>query len=178
MTKLKVMARKIKCKDPQDPRRDEIYFITAIGGKSNITKTIRGVSRGSEFENVVLFDDEFDTENNSPIIVTFTEERALKDDGDFAKALEKVATQAVGFAKKKLATTPVSAVIATIGGWVLDNVISLAKYIFQDQVLATKVIPLPYDPEFQGKVYDYKIKAKKKDFPSYDYSIDLEIKFE
>ena len=72
MTKLRVIAVKIKCKDPQDPRRDEIYFITAIGGKSNTTKTIRGVSRGSKFEDIVLFDDEFDTESNSPIIVTFT----------------------------------------------------------------------------------------------------------
>lgn len=193
MPKVEARLKRIHCLDPQDPIRDELYFVSAFGSKESdsksATKTIRGVKRGyNEKMNHLLIEGECNINDPAPIIVTLWEQRAMRDGGKIAKALEKIATQAIDFAKDFLdgksgsgsdVTSLVISAGAQVGGYILDNIVSWSKRMFKDSVLGEKIIAFPVQTDEKGNcktgTFNYQIKAKSTKRPTYDYVIDIDV---
>ncbi len=178
--RLIVAVNKITCKDPQDPKFDELYFITASGGKSNTTQAFKGIKRNSTLEvgkgikeeNKLIFDDVVD--NDSPVLITALEQRAAQDGSKLAQLMEDLARKGVELAKKKFdeKSGNLPEYLFKLGAYLLDNLISAVKFLFRDTPLLTKVITEPYSPDATYPV-SYIMKGKSDERPTYDYEIEL-----
>jgi len=176
MKRLRIIVQKIVCKDPQDPRYDELYFVTATNKKSNVSSTIRRIGRGSTNPGEVIFDDTVD--EKSPILITCIEQRAVKDNSVAAKMMERLAAQGVEFADGWLKNNPTSPKNAwgEIGEFLLNSLISLVKLVFRDSPLLNKVITEPYKDDITYPV-TYVMKGKSDSRPTYDYEIKFDITY-
>lgn len=175
MKHLTVTAKKIICRDPQDPKRDEIYFVTAVAGKGRVSEGVRGVTRGSVVEeDIVLIDDEVD--ERSPLLVTAVEQRAARDSGMLAGMLEEIAGRGADIARQWLKENPQNwpAYAAMLGSYLMDSVVGTVKLLFRDTPLLVKAIPDPYADDVEYPV-SYVIKGRSDERPTYDYEILLEV---
>lgn len=176
MKRLRITVDEINCKDPQDPRYDEIYFVVATDSTSNVSKTIRRIGRGIVKPDTVIFDG--NVNEKSPILITGIEQRAVKDNSKAAKFMERLAAQGVEFAddwlKNNISVT--ENLWSQIGEFLLTNLISLVKLIFRDSPLINKVITEPYKEDITYPV-DYVIKGRSDVRPTYDYEIKLLIEY-
>lgn len=178
--RLIVAVKRIKCNDPQDPKFDELYFITASGEKSKMTKAFKGIKRRSDIvfhkddeqAGEIIFEEVVD--NDSPVLITALEQRAAQDGSKLAKLMEDLARKGVELAKKKLeeSSSNVPAYLLKLGAYLLDNLVSAVKFLFRDTPLLTKVITEPYSPKATYPV-SYIMKGKSDERPTYDYEIEL-----
>jgi len=177
MKRLKVTVTEVKCGDPQDPRYDELYFMTATDGKSSVSKALRRIKRGTVIKRrVVIFDD--DVNENSPILITAVEQRAIRDRCAAADLMEKLANQGLTLAKHRLSADPAGAenVWVQVGTFLLDGLVGLAKVVFGDSPLMTKVITEPYAEDVAYPV-SYVMKGHSDTRPTYDYEAQIEVAY-
>jgi hypothetical protein len=122
----------------------------------------------------VIFDDTVN--EGSPILVTAVEQRAIRDRCAAAELMEKVASQGVALAKHRLAADPAAAenVWVQVGSFLLENLIGLARIVFGDTPLMTKVIAEPYAEDVKYPV-SYVMKGHSDTRPTYDYEAKLEV---
>jgi hypothetical protein len=186
MTKqLKVFVTHIKCVNPQDPVADELYFITGAKDTSHTTDTIRHIRQGyDEKVKIELLKADMDEHTILPIQITLWEQRALRDNGKVAKALEEIANRATAYAKDNLGGLGWPTVAAKIATLILENAVSFFKHIFEDSPLGTKEIVVPrvavpneklqYPKKIEGtETHKIEIKGKKESY--YHYIIDVEV---
>lgn len=189
MKRLTVKVTEIKCKDPQDPRYDEIYFVTATNSTSEVSKTLRRISRGTTPTDIVIFD--HNVNESSPILITAIEQRLIKDNSKAAKMMERLAQEGLDYAVEwvkdnagdKVASTTgvinkalLQEIWKQVGEFLLVNLIALVKLIFRDSPLLSKVIVEPYQEDITYPVL-YVMKGKSDSRPTYDYEIKLLIDY-
>jgi len=176
MKRLRVTVQEIICKDPQDPRYDELYFVVATNNVSQVSSTIRRIGRGVTKPCEIIFDEMVD--ERSPILITALEQRAVKDNSKAVKVMEYLAAQGVEFADDWLKNNPSSLknMWREIGDFLLTNLISLVKLIFRDSPLLNKVITEPYKDDVTYPVI-YVMKGKSDSRPTYDYEIKFTISY-
>lgn len=177
MKRLIITVKEIICRDSQDPKYDEIYFVTATNNQSNISRTIRRIKDDTHnFYNMDIFDGNVD--ERSPILITAVEQRAIKDNSIAAKMMEQLAAQGLDFAESWLKenTTTTENVWAQIGEFLLTNLIGIVKLVFRDSPLLNKVITEPY---LDGIDYPltYTVKGKSDKRPTYDYEIKITVEY-
>lgn len=174
MKNLKIIVEDIICYDPQDPKRDELYFVVATDTMSKVSKTIRRISEGKTSVNKIIFDEEVD--ENSPILITVAEQRGLKDESNAAKMMRNLAAQGVDYARYWMENNSITAddVWVRVGDFLLESLLSLVKLVFRDSVLLNKVITEPYKKE----VVSYNIKGESTRRPTYKYDIKINLKYE
>ncbi len=178
MVALKIKVTNIKCNDPQDPRKDELYFITAVNQKCIVSQTIRGIKRGACLDlDEVIFDSY--VEKDTPIIITCMEQRGLKDNTLTADLLTNLADKGLKIAKSKLkmANSDSNDIWKQVGEYLLSNAVSIIKVMFRDTPLMTKVITEPYSEDIEYPI-TYVMKGKSDERPTYDYEILLSIEME
>ena len=166
--------------NPQDPKFDELYFITASGEKSTTTKAFKGIKRGSDIifykddekKGEIIFENVID--EDSPVLITALEQRAAQDGSKLAKLMEDLARKGVELAKKKFdeKSSNIPEYLFKLGAYLLDNLVSTVKFLFRDTPLLTKVITEPYSPDASYPV-SYIMKGKSDTRPTYDYEIEL-----
>jgi len=175
MKHLKIVVNEIICKDPQDPKYDELYFVVATNNKSNVSKTIRKIGRSTVEPDLVIFDD--DVDERSPILITGVEQRIIKDNSKVAGLMERLAAQGLDFASGWLMNNTSSTdKWKLIGDFLLENLISLVKLVFRDSPLITKVITEPYKNDVEYPI-TYVMRGKSDMRPTYDYRIEFDLKY-
>ncbi|NLP04283.1 MAG: hypothetical protein GX089_17455 [Fibrobacter sp.] len=178
--KLIVAVKRIKCKDPQDPKYDELYFITAVNGKSQISGAFRRIKRGTD--KIYSYDDkktgeiifEETIDKNSPVLITAMEQAALRDGGRLAKMMEDIAKKGADFLMEKIEqkSENLAEVFSKMRNFLLDNLVSAIKQIFKDTPVMKMVITEPYSPGVNCPV-SYIMKGKSDKRPTYEYEIEL-----
>ncbi len=150
MKRLTVKLLEIHCKDPQDPRRDELYFITATNNNSTVTKDIRKIKHG--------------------------EKRAFQDDSAIVEQLEAIASMGINIVRRNIETRMVNEteLYKQIIRLLMENVTNLFKYVFKDSSLGHKVIPIAFSEETEYPV-EYVVSLKSSKSPTYEYEIRLEV---
>lgn len=176
MKHLKITVCKIICRDPQDPKYDELYFVTATDTISEISKTIRRIGQGEKEVNEVIFDHEVN--EKSPILITAVEQRAVKDNSKAAKMMEQLAAQGINYAEDWLKenTSTTENIWKQIGEFLLNSLIGIVKLVFRDSPLLNKVITEPYMDNISYPLV-YTIKGKSDKRPTYDYEIKIIIEY-
>lgn len=169
MKELLVELKEIKCNKTDDPKFDEIYFITAVNGKSKSSDTVRRIKKGdveTEFKKgeKLLFKATID--DDAPIIVTVMEQRAVKDESKLHDKLKELAEKGVEKAKEEILKKISNKEDAykVVVAFVLDKLVNLFEKAFKDENLGYDVI----DPNKT----EHKIILKKD---NYDYEITLSI---
>lgn len=170
MQKLHVELKEIKCNKTQDPKYDELYFITAVDGQVHDSDTIRRIEEGkteTEFEKdeKLLFNGNVD--EDAPIIVTVMEQRAVKDRSKLQEKIKELAEKGVEKAKEEIIKQVDSKEDAykVVITFVVEKLVELVEKLFKDETLGHEVI----SPDEKG---EKKINLKKDDF---DYEITLSI---
>ena len=180
---LTVTATHIKCVDPQDPRRDEIYFISGTEDTSHTTDTKRRIKKGfDEDVSIKLLETRIDDETITPVEVTVWEQRALRDNSKVAKALEDISKKAGAFARKQGGGILWSTILLQVTGLLLENAGKLFKHVFRDSPLGTKEIVIPrvarpdenldYPESIDGD-HRFTFTVKGSDESYYHYEIEI-----
>ncbi len=181
MKKLSVELKEIKCVHPEDPVRDELYFLTAVESGSNSSDTIRRIKRGKTLNHFSdgqkkLF--EGDVDKDSPIIISVMEQRAIKDDGALQEHMVKYAHLGLDIVKNKAQhkLTNKTELYNYLLKFIKNNVINLFQKLFRDLSLGTEVIPLPYEDK-EHEAVDYTIKVQSDESPGYNYEIIVTVTY-
>ncbi len=181
MKHLTIKLKEIHCKDPQDPKRDELYFITATNDSSKVTDAIRKIKRGEKKlynelidEQRVLFDGNFN--ELSPVVITAIEQRAIQDESAISEQLEAIAGVGVTMTRRNIETRMVnkSDLYKQIIRLLMDNITNLFKHVFRDSSLGKKVIANLSEEGVEYPV-EYVMPLYSGESPTYDYEIKLEV---
>lgn len=176
MKRLKITVKEIDCRDPQDPKYDELYFVTAVNNRSQVSDTIVGVRRGEKASpEAVIF--EAEVNEQSPILITAVERRGAKDSSLVAAHLERLAGVGIDIAQSRMkVSSDKSDAWAAVAAFLLEQVIGIFKALFRDTPLMAKVITEPYAPDVSYPV-EYVMSGKQETFPTYGYSVKLEMEY-